>query len=142
MSRWYMPLFRQYLEWSVLNTGVILRERCRGKKIWSGIRLKLERAKQLAYLGRPVTTETRHTDPASSDISEPENSPQKARMSRNVVHVPGQLLKRKACCVHCQGKTTKKSVTLVTSPSVRHIVGNVTTQRKIICLMIKTVVGA
>lgn len=94
----------------MLNTGVILRERRYGKRVWSGIHLKLQLAEQLAFLGRPVLTANVGID-ENSDCSEPEISPQKMRLSRNIVHVPGVLPKRNACCVHRQRKTTKKMCT-------------------------------
>lgn len=37
MFRWYMPIYRQFIEWTILNTGVIVRERPNGKRKWSGV---------------------------------------------------------------------------------------------------------
>lgn len=106
MRRWYMPLFRQYLEWSILNTGVILRQRPKGKLIWSAIKLKLELAEELQFLGRKETQLNAGGPDVSSD-SACEGSPGRLRLRRDILHVPGIASKRIVCRVHKQRKATR-----------------------------------
>lgn len=106
MFRWYMPLFRQFLEWSILNTGVILRERPKGKKLWSAINLKLKLAEQLSFLGEETVEPANNITVGSDRESQPEDEPTKTCLRRDVLHVPDFLKRRRACRVHMQRKTT------------------------------------
>lgn len=111
MARWYMPLFRQYLEWSIVNTGVILRQRRDGKKIWSAINLKLKLAEQLSFLGKE---EEPSISELSEELSEDDGSDTNLdrhlnaiRLQRNILHTPGFIKRRLACRVHRQRKDTQ-----------------------------------
>lgn len=99
-----MPLFRQYLEWSILNTGVILRQRPNGKKVWSAIKIKLELAEELAFLGCKEN-ESQSSANVTSD-SAAETSPDRHRLRRDILHVPGFAKTRISCRVHKQRKAT------------------------------------
>lgn len=103
MHRWYMPLFRQFIEWSVLNTGVILREREKGKLLWTGINLKRTLAKELSILGQMETVS--RVDMKETD-SETEHCETKIRLQKHLLHVPVIQKQRRACRVHKQRKAT------------------------------------
>lgn len=114
MFRWYMPVFRQMIEWSILNTGVVLRERPNGKKLWTGLNLKMALATDLAFLGKTVALPSTQLSPvlnASQDsISTDEDdrySLKKIRLQRNILHVPVERTNRLACRVHKQRKVTR-----------------------------------
>lgn len=112
-----MPLFRQYLEWSILNTGVILRDRPGGKKKWTGLNLKIEIAKQLLELsnlyenlkvGQCVESgllECEISSDSGEDIAL--NLPTKIRLDCSICHVPAERSVRSNCCVHKQIKATR-----------------------------------
>lgn len=101
MRRWYVPVFRQLLEWTVLNTGVILRQRPKGKLIWSALKLKVELATQLAHLGSDVSEETNRS---SSDA---DDSNDRVRLQRHHCHVPVERRQRVVCRAHVQRKETR-----------------------------------
>lgn len=113
MRRWYMVLFRQYIEWSIMNTGVILRERPGGKKRWTGLNLKMAIAEQLAFLGRgtdqPQTQQIVTFEPLSDDDVEEagQSSAKKLWLSKKVCHVPIEQSSRRECRVHKQRKMTR-----------------------------------
>lgn len=104
MRRWYMPIFRQLVEWAVLNTGVILRQRPNGKLKWSSLHLKVELATELAFLGREEET-------SDSDSSESQDEDcvvsDKIRLQRNRCHTPCIRRKRVECRAHMQRKLTR-----------------------------------
>lgn len=104
MRRWYMPIFRQLVEWTVLNTGVILRERPKGKLKWSSLKLKVEIASELALLGS--NKETSNSEEVSSG-SEDWTISDKKRLQRHRCHVPCIRQKRVVCRAHMQRKMTR-----------------------------------
>lgn len=104
MRRWYMPVFRQLLEWAVLNTGVILRQRPKGKLKWSSINLKVELATELAFLGTENDTDDSSVQTSdSNDLADSE----KVRLQRHHCHVPCARQKRVVCRAHMQRKMTR-----------------------------------
>lgn len=111
MHRWYMPLFRQMIEWSILNTGVELREQKDGKKIWSGLKLKISIAEDLAFLGKRLNAaETLPgAEEESDDSAEGPTVPvaNAIRLRKDVCHVPEELKSRLVCRVHKQRKLTR-----------------------------------
>lgn len=105
-----MPIFRQFIEWSVLNTGVILRERPRGKKIWTALKLKCTLAEQLAFLGSERQDEDRANSSEEEHSSEDNDDRvllNPMRLQKHVCHVPEQRKKRGNCRVHRRRKTTR-----------------------------------
>lgn len=88
-----------------MNCGVILRERPQGKKMWSAIKIKLELADELAYLGQGDRNETVSSDADSSELVS-SASPDRLRLRRDIMHIPGFAGKRTDCRVHMQRKAT------------------------------------
>lgn len=93
-----------------MNTGVILRERKNGKKVWSAIKLKSTLAEQLAYLGKEDNADnemiipedgTHGLDDGNRELKNP------VRLQRSVCHTPIELQKRGNCRAHKQRKTTR-----------------------------------
>lgn len=109
VARWYLPLFRQYLEWSVLNTGTILRSRSDAdKKYWSGIVMKQQLAEELAFLGnKDVDLSVESDRDGTESDSENDFHPSKIRLQRHLHHTPIVMGKRKACRAHKQRKLTR-----------------------------------
>lgn len=111
MRRWYMPLFRQMIEWSVLNAGVVLRERPGGKLLWTGLELKLSLAKDLANLGRrvdrPLPLQPAAGASSSSDELDEPLLTNKLRLRRDLCHTPIERMPRMECRVHLQRKMTR-----------------------------------
>lgn len=101
MRRWYVPVFRQLLEWAVLNTGVILRQRPKGKLEWSAINLKVELATQLSHLGSEISEEE------TGDELSADEADGRSRLQRHVCHVPVMKKKRVVCRAHVQRKMTR-----------------------------------
>lgn len=125
MFRWYMAIYRQLIEWTILNTGVIVRERVGGKKKWSGeaiicipvsisiapvisllgLRLKLSIAEDLAKMGE--CKRNQHTEDSDYDDTFVDNHENKIRLRCDVLHLPVIAKSRSACRAHIKRKSTK-----------------------------------
>lgn len=111
MHRWYMPVFRQMIEWSILNTGVEMRERPNGKKLWSGLNLKLSIAQDLAFLGKKTDETFGESNLNSQQNSDDDGeieimATNSVRLRKDMCHVPEEQKKRLVCRVHKQRKLT------------------------------------
>lgn len=110
MHCWYMPIFRQFIEWSILNAGVVLRERKDGKKQWTGLNLKMAIAKDLAFLGKkPAASTDNETLDLNSDSDEGCETLllNPVRLRKDLTHIPSERSKRLVCRVHKQRKLTR-----------------------------------
>lgn len=120
MHRWYMVAFRQFIEWSILNTGVILRNRPNGKKTWTGLNLNITLAKDLFRLSElsesveavapqpvPVELEDLVENSDNSDELENQFEPLKVRFDKSICHVPVERAIRRNCAAHRQRKNTR-----------------------------------
>lgn len=115
MFRWYMTIFRQFIEWSVLNTGVVLRKRCNGKKEWTGLKLKITLAEDLFRLSE-LYESVQMQDNSESQLQETDDSegetldqvvPPKIRFDKTVCHVPIEKPTRSNCTAHMKRKATR-----------------------------------
>lgn len=107
-----MSIFRQLIEWSILNTGVFMRERPKGKVIWSGLNLKVQLSKELAILGDETGSFSGDKSSCDSEVDDDDEDagmqfPDKIRLQKGVCHVPVQLKSRLACRAHKQRKLTR-----------------------------------
>lgn len=84
-----------------------MRQRPRGKLIWSAIKIKQHLAEELAFLGRKTyaSAETGELSDSSSD-SAADFCETRVRLRKDVMHVPGFAKTRLYCRVHKQRKAT------------------------------------
>lgn len=106
-----MPVFRQMIEWSILNAGVEMRERPNGKKLWSGLNLKMSIAQDLAFLGKKTDPEL----PAALNLNDMDSDDNEGepvvvhgvRLRKDICHIPEERSNRLVCRVHKQRKLTR-----------------------------------
>jgi len=105
--KWYMPLFYQMIEWTVVNTGVFLRERKGGKKDWSARKLKVHLAEEMARKGgvepHPLTVAPLPHAPVPPAGA---RALVKIRLDRNLDHFPVTDCNRARCVAHVQRAPT------------------------------------